>query len=93
MSNGVMTQSRLDNVLSRNRSNLVRDLAIAAFLPLVVLFSGMAVGAKLPALSSAPRPGVAESARIAARAAAVVESNAMWQAALDQLRETQPLDV
>jgi hypothetical protein len=88
-----MNHNRLDNVLSRNRSNRVRDLAIAAFLPLVVLFSGMAVGAKLPALSSAPRPGAAESAHIAARAAAEVESNAMWQAALDEQSDTQPLDV
>ncbi len=88
-----MTKNRLENVLSRNRSNLVRDLAIAAFLPLVVLFSGMAVGARLPALSAAPLPGAAESARVAARAAAEVQSSAVWQAALDEQSETQPLDV
>src|SRR5688572_20560001 len=52
----VMTQTRLDNVLSRNRSNILRDLVLAAVLLLVVLFSGTAIAAQLPALSAAPQP-------------------------------------
>jgi hypothetical protein len=85
-----MTQTRLDNVLSRNRSNILRDLVLAAVLPLVVLFSGTAIAAQLPALSAAPQPvDSAHSARIAAE----LESNAVWQAALDQQDENQPFGV
>jgi hypothetical protein len=85
-----MTQTRLDNVLSRNRSNLLRDLVLAAVLPLVVLFSGTAIAAQLPALSAAPQPvDSAHSDRIAAE----IESNAVWQAALDQQDENQPFGV
>ena len=87
-----MTNKRLDDVLARNRSNRVRDLAIAVFLPLVFLFSSVAVGAKLPALSSAPHRASRESAAIAARAAAEMESNAVWQAAIDEQNE-QPFGV
>jgi len=47
------TTSRLDAVLTRNRKHLIRDLALAAFLPLAVLFAGVAVGSQLPKLSSA----------------------------------------
>jgi hypothetical protein len=85
-----MTQNRLDNVLSRNRSNRVRDLVIAAVLPLVVLFSGTAIAAQLPALSAAPKP--AESVH-SARLAAEMESNAIWQAALDEQDESLPFGV
>ena len=85
-----MTQTRLDNVLSRNRSNLLRDLVLAAVLPLVVLFSGTAIAAQLPALSAAPQP--ADSA-YSDRIAAEIESNAVWQAALDQQDENQPFGV
>jgi hypothetical protein len=85
-----MTQNRLDNVLSRNRSNRVRDLVIAAVLPLVVLFSGTAIAAQLPALSAAPKP--AESVH-SLRLAAEMESNAIWQAALDEQDESLPFGV
>lgn len=88
-----MTHNRLDDVLSRNRRNRVRDLAIAAFLPLMVLFSASAVGAELSVLSPAPDRAALESARIAARAAAELESNAVWQAALDEQSETLPFGV
>ncbi len=86
-----MTQNRLDNVLSRNRSNLLRDLVIAAAFPLVVLFSGSAIAAQLPALNAAPQP--VESSAHSARIAAEIESNAVWQAALDQQDENQPFGV
>jgi hypothetical protein len=53
-------QSRLDGVLVRNRKSLMLDLALAAFLPIGLVFSGMAVGAELPKLSpvekAAPAP-------------------------------------
>lgn len=87
-----MTHNRLDDVLTRNRNNRVRDLANAAFLALVVLFSGMSFAAKLPALSSAPEQASPESAAIAARAAAELESNALWQAAIDE-QNVQPFGV
>jgi hypothetical protein len=51
-----MMNKRFDGVLSRNRKHLARDLALAAFLPVFVLFSGMSVGTQLPALSAAPQP-------------------------------------
>ncbi|HKE14334.1 MAG TPA: hypothetical protein VKB80_05705 [Kofleriaceae bacterium] len=82
-----MTHNRLDAVLTRNRSNRVRDLVIAAFLPLVVLFSGVAFGAQLPALSSAPDRAARQNAAIAARAAAELETRAMWQTALEEQHE------
>jgi hypothetical protein len=82
-----MTNNRFDDVLSRNRSNRVRDLLIAAFIPLVVLFSGMAFGAQLPALTSAPQRASIESAAIASRAAAELKTNALWQAALEEQHE------
>jgi hypothetical protein len=47
--------NRLDSILVRTRKNIVRDLALAAFLPMAVLFSGAAVGAELPKLNAAPR--------------------------------------
>ena len=87
-----MTQNRLDNVLSRNRKNRVRDLAIAVVLPMVVLFTGSAIGAQLPALSAAPQPAAENAAEIA-RIAAELDSNAVWQAALDEQDETQPFGV
>lgn len=47
--------NRLDNVLQRNRKNLLIDLALAALFPMALLLSGMAVGAELPKLASAPQ--------------------------------------
>ena len=35
--------TRLDGVLSRNRKNLMLDVAIAAFLPMALLLSGLAL--------------------------------------------------
>ena len=64
-----MMTNRLDSVLSRNRKHLARDLALAAFLPLFVLFTGMSVGAQLPALSGAPQPAAVAAARAAAEKA------------------------
>jgi hypothetical protein len=84
-----MMKSRLDNVLSRNRTHRLRDLAIAAVLPMVFLFSGMSVSSQLPALTSAPQPS-AESVRIAAQTAARIDSEAVWQAALDEQDESGP---
>ncbi len=87
-----MTHNRLDDVLSRNRTNRVRDLAGAALLTLVVLFSSLSFAAKLPALSYAPQRAPRESDAIAARAAAEMESNAVWQAAIDE-QDAQPFGV
>jgi hypothetical protein len=82
-----MTNNRLDNVLTRHRNSRVRELASAAFFALVVLFAGVSVAGELPALSSAPQHASRASAAIAARAAAEIESNALWQAAVDEQNE------
>jgi len=50
----MMTNTRFDRVLARNRKNLILDLALAALLPLGLVLSSMAVGQQLPALSAAP---------------------------------------
>jgi hypothetical protein len=92
MSRPVMTQNRLDNVLSRNRKHRVRDLAIAAVLPMVFLFSGTSVASQLPALTPAAQPSAA-SVRIAAQTAARIDSDAVWQAALDEQNESMPFGV
>ncbi len=49
-----MMNSRLDNVLQRNRRNAILDLVLVAFILVAVLFTGMAFGEELPNLSSAP---------------------------------------
>jgi hypothetical protein len=87
-----MTQNRLDNVLSRNRKHRVRDLAIAAVLPMVFLFSGTSVASQLHALTPAPQPSAAD-VRIAAQIAARIDSDAVWQAALDEQNESMPFGV
>jgi len=48
-----MTANRLDGVLERNRKHLVRDFALAAFLLVALLFTGLTFGAQLPKLSMA----------------------------------------
>jgi hypothetical protein len=65
----MMTNNRFDRVLARNRKNLVLDLALAAFLPLGLLLSGMAVGAEIPALNAAPTAAVPAASMVRTAAA------------------------
>jgi hypothetical protein len=59
-----MMHNRLDGVLNRNRKNILLDLALAALFPMALLLSGMAVGAEIPKLASAPQAAPAIIAQI-----------------------------
>ena len=59
-----MNQSRLEGVLTRNRRQLVLDVALAAVFLMALLLSGLAFGAELPKLSLQPRVRVSPAAEI-----------------------------
>lgn len=57
-----MKHNRLEGVLDRNRKHIVLDLCGAAFLVVVLLFSGLTIGAELSVLSSTGSIPVASAA-------------------------------